>query len=274
MSLQPLGAVAPTELVQARNALHYAVQLIASAGHYLAKPQPDDGHRSLTWEPELSAFRGVDLEGGFFVRVKAVEFTAEIVKLDQTVITELELDDSPLPESLLLLQAQMPVPEARRSFSFAKMDAAFPDAATLERTLYAAPLEQREELALHYAHADEALQALVADEPKASPVRVWPHHFDIATLLPGPGPDSTIGVGLSPGDAGYAEPYWYVTPHDPTPNATESTPPKPWSWHTEGWMGLVLPMSRLFKHAKEASRDGELRASLGHCVEIARKVSG
>ena len=272
MPLQPLGSVAPTDLVNARNSLHLAVQLIASAGHNLAEPKPDDSHRSLQWEPDLRSFRGVDLAGGFFVRVRAVEFAAELVKLNGDVISDLELDDSPLTESLLILQSQMPVPEAKRSFGFAQLDASFPDQAAFSRTLYAEPLDKRTELALHFGHAYEVLQGICADEPKASAIRAWPHHFDIATILPGGAKGSTVGVGLSPGDGSYAEPDWYVTPSPLAPNATESKPPKPWKWHTEGWIGMVLPMSNLFKHAKEASREGELRASLGHCVEIARKV--
>src|SRR5215831_730124 len=49
----------------------------------------------------------------------------------------------------------------------------------------------------------------------ASPVRCWPHHFDIATLttLAGRNTDATgyVGAGLSPGDEYYDEPYFYVS---------------------------------------------------------------
>src|SRR5207245_11690866 len=45
----------------------------------------------------------------------------------------------------------------------------------------------------------------------ASPVRCWPHHFDLATLttLPARNADATgyVGAGLSPGDEYYDEPY-------------------------------------------------------------------
>ena len=83
--------------------------------------------------------------------------------------------------------------------------------------------------------------------PGASAVRTWPHHFDIATLilLPESGTSGrrTIGVGQSPGDNSYAEPYWYVGPY-PYP-ATTAFPPLAGSghWHTEGWVGAALPAS-------------------------------
>ncbi|MHB8636551.1 MAG: hypothetical protein ACYC96_08770 [Fimbriimonadaceae bacterium] len=274
MSLQTLGSVAPTELVKARVALHHAVQLIASAGHNLAKPEPDDSHRSLQWMPGELAFRGVELEGGFYVRVRAIEFVAELVRPNGEVLAGIELEDSPLIESLLILQAQMPVPEARRSFVFVQYDATLPDPVFISRALSLESLERRTELALHYAHAFEALKGVCDDEPNSTPIRAWPHHFDIATILPGPGKGSTIGVGLSPGDESYAEPYWYVTPSPLAPVATEKSLPKPWQWHTEGWTGMVLPMSRLFAVAADKARDSKLRATLTDCIDIGRKSIG
>ena len=271
MTLQPLGSVAPTDLVKIRIALHHAVQLIASAGHNLAKPQPDDSHRSLQWEPELLAFRGVLLEGDFFVRVRAVEFIVELVKVDGQTFADLDLEYSPLIESLLVLQSFMPVPEGRRSFGFAQLDPTLPDAEFMARSLDIGPLDHRTELALHYGHAYEILKGICADETDAAPIRAWPHHFDIATTLPGPAKGSTIGIGLSPGDESYEEPYWYVRPSPLTPNATEKALPKPWQWHTKGWTGMVLPMSRLFKAATEKTRDSKVRATLGDCIGIAQE---
>jgi hypothetical protein len=99
-----------------------------------------------------------------------------------------------------------------------------------------------------FSSADRRLRALVASVPNASPVRCWPHHFDIATLLaldPPTRPGNaarTIGVGLSPGDAAYPGGYWYVTPW---PSAAESAPPPlaaGGAWHRSGWFGAVLPL--------------------------------
>ena len=81
-------------------------------------------------------------------------------------------------------------------------------------------------------------------------MRLWPHHFDIATLWTlDAGVDAeearSVGMGLSPGDGTYAQPYWYVTPW-PYPQATaEELPPLPAGrWHAEarngGWTGAVL----------------------------------
>ena len=59
---------------------------------------------------------------------------------------------------------------------------------------------------------------MAEERADGSPVRCWPHHFDIATLLT-IAPGQTIGVGLEPGDGYYDEPYWYVNQY-PAPSAT------------------------------------------------------
>src|SRR5262249_57852622 len=71
-----------------------------------------------------------------------------------------------------------------------------------------------------------------------SPILLGPHHFDIATLLDF-GESRTIGVGLSPGDSSYAEPYFYVSP-SPVPKDRSGPALPVGHWHSQGWFGAVL----------------------------------
>jgi hypothetical protein len=74
------------------------------------------------------------------------------------------------------------------------------------------------ELAAWFGNADMLLREVTAGEPGASPVVCWPHHFDIATLVTfddstaDPEQARSVGLGLSPGDAGHPEPYFYIGP--------------------------------------------------------------
>ena len=55
------------------------------------------------------------------------------------------------------------------------------------------------------------------------------------------GPNArTIGVGVSPGDQYYAQPYAYVTPWPRFDGDKLPDPPPPGHWHTEGFFGAVL----------------------------------
>jgi hypothetical protein len=99
------------------------------------------------------------------------------------------------------------------------------------------------EVARWFANASRVFRRVVRDRREAQPVRVWPHHFDIGTLIPllGPvGEEPSVGVGMSPGDHACAEPYWYVTAW-PTPQNPRLPPlAGKGRWHTEEWIGAVL----------------------------------
>ena len=99
------------------------------------------------------------------------------------------------------------------------------------------------------ASPSTGLRASPSTGLRASPSAglTWPHHFDIATLIELPktpsGKTPTIGVGLSPGDESYHEPYWYVGPN---PRPDVSNAPNLGGggrWHTAGWIGAALPAS-------------------------------
>jgi len=92
---------------------------------------------------------------------------------------------------------------------------------------------------------------------ETSNINFWPHHFDLALLLFSgkliDGQDTSnwdysreqMNFGLSSGDAGIPHPYFYVTayPFDEAP--LEIKLPEFAEWHTEGWNGLVINLSKL-----------------------------
>ena len=102
------------------------------------------------------------------------------------------------------------------------------------------------ELARWFANGNLVLKDLTSSDRGWAEVRFWPHHFDLGTVisLESSGDASSgrsIGVGLSPGDTSYPEPYFYVNPYgladppaDPPPLESGGR------WHTDGWFGAVL----------------------------------
>jgi hypothetical protein len=223
MPWEPLGAVPPGDLVAARLVLHWAAQLVASVGAALLPPLPDDSHTALTWS--AGRFVGQAVEGR---------------------TTALRAHD-------LLLSAgerELALPGVTRADALAWLGAAFGRSGALPAYPHLPPAhpvggdapfpaagDGCAELARWYANATFLLEPIAA-RPEAGPVRVWPHHFDIATLLD-LGGGKTLGVGLSPGDASYAEPYFYVTPY-PYPEDRSGPPLPVGKWHTESWFGAVL----------------------------------
>ena len=109
-------------------------------------------------------------------------------------------------------------------------------------------------------------------------VRCWPHHFDVAALLPldpdgDPEQARAVGVGFSPGDRSYAEPYFYVSPW-PYPDAGELPRlPEGARWHTEGWVGLVLTAERIISVPADDQRR-TIRQALVEGVATCRTLLG
>ncbi|MEO8846971.1 MAG: hypothetical protein ABI591_28785 [Kofleriaceae bacterium] len=101
------------------------------------------------------------------------------------------------------------------------------------------------ELARWYDFGLELVKTAVADT-RSTEILIWPHHFDLGAIIYlDPGDETRqIGVGLSPGDDYYAEPYVYVTP---SPLTTKQVPALAGGgfWRTSGWTGAVLTASTL-----------------------------
>jgi hypothetical protein len=151
-----------------------------------------------------------------------------------------------------------------------------PAHAVLRGAGFAAPADgSLVELGRWFVDADALLRGVAAGWSGAAPVRVWPHHFDIGSVLPlgPPGGENApqIGVGLSPGDEEIAEPYLYVTPWPPPP-AGESWPDLPGGgrWHREGWTGAVLTGSEVVDAGGGAAQAAAASAFLTGAVDVLR----
>ena len=254
--LPPLGLRDPTLLENARLELHHAVQLLAAFGQNFTDPREDDSHRSLDWadvpdSPAQAAFLSEPASHPRDLRLALVVADLRI-----------ELRDGSEPLASIALQGRR-LDEAYAWLARVAAEAAGqPPSSGLARPEYDLPEHpvavgssfstagsaESAELARWYETGHLVLGALHAQGPNAAPVRTWPHHFDMGTLLAYPPTDPggaarSVSVGLSPGDGGYPEPYWYVTPypypHDPELPVLEAGG----HWHTEGWTGAVLSAS-------------------------------
>jgi hypothetical protein len=205
-------------LTDARLQLHWAAQIAAGVGRTLLPPREDDSHTAFTFAD------GVLLQG----EVNGVR--AGLRLRDLTLVCgseELPLRGRTLHDGFAFLSS-------RFGHTLRRPEVELPDHPVAHGAAFDADVESCQTLGELYAIADSLLRAF-----DGSPVLCWPHHFDIATLLT-VREGTTIGAGLSPGDASYPEPYWYVTPY-PYPAVSALPPLTRGSWHTAEWVGAVLP---------------------------------
>ena len=274
-----IGGMSPRELVEARLEVHHAAQLVSIAvGRALVPARDDDSHTALAWldVPRQWVGEKVPGTGGVRAGLRPADLVLTVGGRDDPAGQQLELPGRRRDEALDWLRSQLAVhgvdPQAVvLDFHFEMPPHPIEDGAPWNTGLAAA----RAELARYYAAA-AALLAEVALDNDASPILTWPHHFDIGTLL-AHGDDGTrsLGVGLSPGDGYYAEPYFYVSPY-PRPSESPPSLPPPTlpggHWHDEErFFGAVLTTTELV-----ASGDPEsaARAFLGEAIAASRRLLG
>lgn len=238
-----------SNLSDARLQLHYAAQFAAAAGISFLPPEPDDSHMNLEWVPEFAGLfsRLIPAEKPFRVGVRFVELALLVVTEPRTTIAETRLNRCTVAETTSWLRSQIESQGAdaerytlRRSYEIPYHPLASGGGFDVSERA------QFEELSKWFSNGAVILSDLVRSTPGASEVRCWPHNFDIATSIDVP-PEHAIGVGMEPGDAYYAEPYFYtnISP-PPIPSEVRSRSLSGnGSWQTNGWIGAILPGSRL-----------------------------
>lgn len=269
MQRQDLYRTPPGELIDARLLAHSACQWPSKAARANLGARPDDGHSNLGWADEFSALvsRNLDDVGHRL----AFEFAdcrllwlrgdelVDVLSLDANELAVGSWVDARLADADLqgATSAEMPYQLDPTDLGLS------PDTSAAMRNL-----------GLWYRSAHHALTALTGSFTDLSvvpvQVRCWPHHFDIAVLFAldegDPETARSIGVGLSPGDGSYQQPYYYCSPW-PAPVADLLVdPPEPFHWHTEGFVSLIVTADELRPGI------GQLDDNLAAAVELSRNI--
>jgi hypothetical protein len=270
------GKINPQELTQSRLQLHYAVQYIAATGAALVEPLPDYSHTSMTWNPVLGAFVGATIQAAqpFQIALKPVSLTLSLIDHQNDAIASLPLHGKTMLQGLDWLQqeiSQLGTDASKIGFLDYPPDD-FPDHPLAHGASFDASQEvELRELTNYYSTAHRLLQTIVTTNENASAIYIWPHHFDIATLITLVGTKNgnplTVGVGLSPGDTSYQEPYWYVSPYPYPDIANLPTLDGQAFWHTQHWVGAVLQASQFTKNANAQTQQQQVAAFLHSAVK-------
>ena len=274
-----LGSTAPEALVDARILAHHAVQWATRSARANLQAAPDDSHTSLDWDAKLAALLsrplptaagplrvGIQIPGIRLVAVRAVAVVDGFSLDGKTDEAAGAWVDSALAECGLK-------PATGVSLPYRIPD---PEGALYEVRANAGALA---ELSRWFECASAVLEFVRAGlgdlRARASPVRCWPHHFDIATLVAlgdsSAEPARSIGIGVSPGDEFHAQPYVYVSPWPRFDAAALPALPRPGQWQTQGYFGAVATARQILGLA---DRESELLAFILGAIEIGRARLG
>jgi hypothetical protein len=106
---QMIAKIPPSELVESRLQLHYAIQFIAATGAALAEPLPDYSHTSLAWHPVLEVFVGPAIQApqSFQVALDPVSLTLIVLDQESETIASLPLPGKTMAAGLSWLQQEL-----------------------------------------------------------------------------------------------------------------------------------------------------------------------
>lgn len=268
--------ISPQELIESRLQLHYAVQYIAAASAALVEPLPDDSHASFGWNPVLEAFVGSPIQAAqsFQVALEPISLTLILIDRYNETIASLPLQGKTMQEGLDWLQQEVHKLGADASkivfLDYPPND--FPD----HPLAHGAAFDASQALALreltdYYITTDRLLQAIATTNENASAIHIWPHHLDIAMLITLPdtndGNSLIVGLGLSPGDTSYPEPYWYVYPYPYPDIANLPILDGQAFWHTQHWVGAVLRSSQLTENSNAKTWQQEVATFLHSALQ-------
>ncbi len=242
-----IRACPPTELSDARAIAHKAVQLVTAAARANLEPAADDSHSNLGWDAAGDRFLSQPLagqDGDLFVGLALSPLRLDLISNGQSH-SMYEMHGQAMSDAYKWLDSQLS-DRGLKPASGAHIPYALPpEAAAVSAVATDQVADQMACLAAWFDLAATHLEQFAADNSDLSPgpVRCWPHHFDIASYVQLETGDFEsargIGVGLSPGDESYDQPYFYINPWPHLDPSGLPDLPAPGHWHTEGFVGAI-----------------------------------
>src|SRR5262245_46377831 len=264
---KPLPTVERGRLSEARLAAHYDVQWLGGAARAYIEPKADDGHTNLGWDQALGGLTTHPLPDGSRLALRITDMTLLLLG---TGAGELPLQARSDADIRTWLGSRLSANGLDPSSLDKPLPYELPASAVATGGHYL--LDHLEsalgELAEWYDHAyrtlDNVQQDLVARGLRAPPVRCWPHHFDLDTLVyfntQNADNTRTMGVGFSPGDEYYDEPYFYVSLY-PAPAVTTLPAPPFGHWHSHAFTAAIATASLILEKGDQGAAVGSFLRS-------------
>jgi hypothetical protein len=257
---RPLRGIDLGRVRAARLAAHHALQWLARAARAFVPPQPDDSHTNVGWDDALDGFTSHPFKGELRLGLRVTDLT--LVLAGAGAQQSFALDRHTDADARQWLGRQIAAHDLDPGRLDAKLPYEIPDHAVAHGAAYGggALADALVEFAAWFANAHRSLDAvreqMIARGLAPSPVRTWPHHFDMATLTlleTGSAEHArSVNAGFSPGDEHYEEPYFYVSPYPYPDPAKLPVLPALGHWHLRGFTAAIAPANRILQAADRA----------------------
>jgi hypothetical protein len=210
----PIPKVDLTALTETRKHLHQSVQVVSAVPRNVLPHDPSDTSASLDWSFEFACLEsmGFGKQQDYKAGIIFGEFKLVLIK-NGSALAKYDLEGHSTNDALSWMKDQL----SQQGLDASKVNLDLPY--EIEDYDYNTSLEinalAAKAFSCLFGNTFQILQKVKEKFPKAEAIRCWPHHFDIATLIPIERDSNgevvkSIGIGFSPGDEAVPEPYLYV----------------------------------------------------------------
>lgn len=232
---------------------YHAAQFLAIAGRHLLPQKEDDSHTNFRYAPEIRSFVGNELAKGKRLGLKLDQLILEVLNGDLNPLAKLELQGKTLKMAYselkqLLTKQDINTTNLKHELHYDTLDHPLKHGSAFKLShpaTHKEVIDQRQ-------NAELVLEKVIAHIAHASPLAVWPHHFDTGTMIPltyNPSGDleSSIGLGWAMADDQVDEPYFYLSFWSAKSEKLPSQMPEleAGKWMTPAWNGAILSLSEL-----------------------------
>ncbi len=271
-----LGSVLPKDVVEARLQAHFGAQVASGFGRTHVPKQDDDSHTALYWRGDQAGLQSSESTGAKPLRsvLEFSPFRLSLVDHSGDRKAEWIPGGRTLVEGDRWLSVAVAEAVAEPAAPIAALHYEMPDHELASGAAFRGDLDDGiGEIGKWLGNAYHLLLETAKAENSASEIVCWPHHFDIATLID-LGEGRSIGVGLSPGDASYAQPYLYVSPY-PYPKLEDLAPLGDCGhWHTTGFTAAILEATEVVESSSALEQQAACRQFRQTAIAAARLALG
>ena len=282
-----LDSASLKNLMQATQKLHVAAQLLAMAGKYFLPHQADDSHTNMGWDSEQEYLIGHPLPTSVSLRLALhpASMKLQIVHAQNQVVEELGLGGKTLAEAVAWVRRELTGHWFDTRAYRIDLHYDLPDYPLLAGGTFESPAGDGY-IAFNKVRelGHQVMETYAAEFEYASPVRTWPHHFDIGTYVPirldAQGEVfNSLTLGLAIADNMVNDYYFYVThwtrsgTYSPEPLALL---PGEGYWGLGEGTGAILRLRDVSKHNSAEEQiasitefmDAAIRSSLQRLGEV------
>lgn len=260
---------------QAKEQFHKASQSVAATGRHFLEASPQDENAVLSWDKGIQGMVGKWIptsEGTIRAGLRLPDPIIFIQDEFSQIVEESPIRDKTFSQLMIWFEEKMGARGLPVENFSAHLPYELPEYASQNgKPLVFSDDTSHEALVVMYDNCYNIMTEVKQAFDPLTKTTIWPHHFDeaISIKLKDSGdPDTStfLGLGFSPGDDHYDEPYFYVNSWPYAEDSLLKSLPAG-DWHTDEWVGAFLKVQEIWSIANQKEMVYEFLCQAGSQIK-------